>query len=481
MLTMAVVEAGVPAIADNPSSDGGDRSRGSARRVSSPARPAAEDRVAALLDSIVPVELAATGTPGAAVAVVMDDRVVYAKGFGVASVESRDPVTPDMLFRIASTTKMLTSAAVLAASAQGLLSLDAPVGGVVPGLAPAIGRLTLRDLLRHRAGLREGSSYYGPQDDAALLAFVRSWSDSMFFTEPGDVYSYSNLGYSLSGAVLAEASGRSYADAMRDLLFAPLGMRRSTLRPTEAMTFPLAQGHEPGPDGRVAVVRPYSNDVRYWPAGSVFTSANEFARFLGAVLNHGSLDRVQALPRRAAEMLLERQTDVPGNAAEEHTGYAFGLVVRERNGIRMYQHGGVRIGFGSLVRLVPERRFGIVILSNQTNGVLTNTLERVTDLIIPPAPERGRAKTASIDSLSRAEIQRAVGHYVNTPGELELELMMREGRLWLRNPGKPGSETAVTKTSDGRYRAGAQIFALTSGRRATARYLIIAGHALRRR
>src|SRR5262249_17928014 len=157
----------------------------------------------------------------ASVAIVIGDRVACAKGFGVASVETGAPVTPDMLFRIASTTKMLTAAAVLAATSRRSLALDSSVGSVLPGLDPSIARLTLRDLLRHRGGLREGSSYYGPQDESALVEFVRSWSDTMLFTEPGDVYSYSNLGYALAGAVMAQSMGHSYADAMRALLFDP--------------------------------------------------------------------------------------------------------------------------------------------------------------------------------------------------------------------------------------------------------------------
>lgn len=441
----------------------------------------ASDRIAALLDSIVPVELAVAGIPGASVAIVIGDRVAFAKGYGVGSVESGLPVTPDMLFRIASTTKMLTAAAVLTATVEGQATLDSPVREVLPDLAPSIGRLTLRDLLSHRAGLREGSSYYGPHDDAALLDFVRSWSDTMFFTEPRDVYSYSNLGYSLAGAVLAKVRGRPYADAMRELLFTPLGMRRSTLRPTEAMTYPLAQGHDLDADGHLAVVRPYSDDARYWPAGSVFTSGAEFARFVIAVLNRGRLEGVQVLPRTVVDALLARQTDVPGNAPGERAGYAFGLVVREMRGVRMYQHGGVRIGFGSLVRIVPEHRIGIVILGNRTNGLLMNALEKITELLVPAQSDSASATPAPATTLSTSEIDRVIGRYINTPGELELELVKRDGELWLRNPSIPGAEVSVTKTSDGRYHAGGQVFALIGGSFGRARYLAIAGHALRKR
>ena len=96
-----------------------DRAGAGSRHLATTTAGGVSGRIAALFDSIVPAELAATGTPGAAVAVVIGDRVAYAKGFGVSSVETDLPVTRDMLFRIASTTKMLTAAAVLAATANG--------------------------------------------------------------------------------------------------------------------------------------------------------------------------------------------------------------------------------------------------------------------------------------------------------------------------------------------------------------------------
>jgi CubicO group peptidase (beta-lactamase class C family) len=437
-------------------------------------------RLAAVLDTLVPAELRATRTPGAAVAVVIGDSVVYAKGFGVASVETGEAVTAATLFRIASTTKMLTGAAVLSAAERGILAIDRPVGGAMTGLAPGLARIPIRDLLRHNAGLRESSSYYGPHDDAALPAFVRAWSDTVFFTSPGEVYSYSNLGYVLAGAALGEASGRPYADAMRDLLFRPLGMDRSTLRPTEAMTWPLAQGHELGADDLPRVVRPFSDDARYWPAGSVFTSAAELARFVVAMVNDGRVEGRQAMPARVVRELLARQTDVPANPPGQHAGYTYGLIVRDVGGNRVYQHGGVRVGFGSLVRIVPTRRFGIVILANRTDAVLVRTLERATELVVGAAP--AAAPAAPPRALTPSEVAWAAGRYVNAPGELELELVAVEAELRLRAPGRPPEDAPrVLKMADGRYQAGGQTFALVSGADGSARYLAIAGRALRRR
>jgi hypothetical protein len=113
------------------------------------------------LEQLAQEELKATGTPGAAVAVILGDRLVLAKGFGVASVESREPVTPDTLFRIASTTKMLTAAALASLEEQGKVRFDAPISRYANGLDANVGRLTLHQLLSHTAGLRDESSYAG--------------------------------------------------------------------------------------------------------------------------------------------------------------------------------------------------------------------------------------------------------------------------------------------------------------------------------
>src|SRR5262245_55748364 len=301
------------------------------------AQPKAPDFRA--LEQLAQEELKATGTPGAAVAVILGDRVVLAKGFGVASAESREPVTPDTLFRIASTTKILTAAALASLEEQGKVRFDAPISRYAKGLDAKVGRLTLHQLLSHTASLRDESSYSGPHDDEALGAFVRSWRSDYLFTEPGDVYSYSNPGYALAGFVLGEAAGKPYADAMRDLVFKPLGMGRSTLRPTLALTYPLAQAHE-ATATRPRVVRPFPDDARFWPNGGVFTSANDFSRFALAFLNGGKVDRRQALSPAVVARLYRTHFPRPGGAAGDQARVAYGLVERQHHGVRLLQHGG---------------------------------------------------------------------------------------------------------------------------------------------
>lgn len=250
---------------------------------------------------------------------------------------------------------MLTAAALVALAEQGKIKLDEPIGKYVRGLRPKLSQVTVHQLLTHTAGLRDSASYYGPHDDSALASFVRSWTDDYLIGSPGEVYSYSNIGFGLAALVLESVTGKSFADAINEILFRPLGMRRSTLRPTEAMTYPLSQGHAIL-SGRNSptVIRPFADDSRYWANGGVFTSANDFARFAIAFLNNGKVDGQQILSPTVITKLSTPYVEIPGGNAAEHPRYAYGLNVRDYRGVRVLQHGGLLIGFGSVVRIVPD-------------------------------------------------------------------------------------------------------------------------------
>ena len=193
------------------------------------------------IDRVVAQELTDTHTPGAAVSIVSGDRVVFSKGYGVASVETREPVRPEMLFRLGSTTKMFTAAALVLLAEKGAVDLNAPIGNYVKDLQPKIARLPAQ-LLSHTSGFLDEAPMFGSDDESALEKEVRSWTANRFFTEPGRIYSYSNPAFWLAGFVVESVSGKRYADEMTASLFKPLGMSRTTLRPLVAMTYPIAQG-----------------------------------------------------------------------------------------------------------------------------------------------------------------------------------------------------------------------------------------------
>ena len=307
-----------------------------------------------------------TCAPGAAVAIVSGDSVIFAKGFGVASVETGDPVTPDMLFRLGSTTKMFTAATLVTLAQEGKLDLNQPVGTYLENIAPKLARVTAAQLLSHTAGIVDDAPMFGSHDDSALAANVRSWKDAYAFAEPGRIFSYSNPGFVLAGYLAEVVSGKPYADAVAEQVLRPLGMTRSTFRPTVAMTYPLAQGHSVSESGAPTVVRPAADYAGAWPAGSLYSSADELARWVIAFMNDGRLDGKQVLSKALITRLSTPVAAPPGGAVR----YAFGLELREDRGIRWVEHAGSRTGYGSLIRMAPDRRFAVILLANKSGASL---------------------------------------------------------------------------------------------------------------
>ncbi len=379
------------------------------------------------LERVVLEELRETHTPGAALAIISEDRVVFAKGFGVASVETGAPVTPDMLFRLGSTTKMFTAAALLSLAEEHKVDLNQPVGAYIKGLAPRVAQVTASQLLSHTAGLTDVAVMDGPHDDAALARFVLSWRDDFSFAPPGEIYSYSNPGYHLAGYLIEVLSGKPFADAVSERVFRPLGMRRSTFRPIMAMTYPLAQGHEMSPRGEPRVIHPAPDNAGNWPAGSLFSNVNDLAHFVIAFLNNGQADGRGGLAPAVLARLASPVARVPGS--EEQYGY--GLSLRQDRGIRWVEHGGTRAGYVSLIRMAPDRHFAVILLANQSNAVLPKTAAKAVELFLPlePAAEPKRV----LRTMSAAEMAAYAGAYSNN--RRMIELVVRDGTLYAKAEG----------------------------------------------
>jgi CubicO group peptidase (beta-lactamase class C family) len=390
------------------------------------------------LDKVAGEEMKARHTPGATVAVVIGDRVVYAKGYGVASVETATPVTTETLFRMGSTTKMFTAAALVTLADRGKIKLDAPVGEFVKGLHPSVARVTAHQLLSQSAGLRDFASPVTSHDDAALGENVRSWKEDVFFTEPGKIYSYSSAGYWLAGFVAEELHGKPYADAMEELVFRPLGMARTTLRPLAAATYPLAMGHNVV-ENKPAVIRPVYNNVAMWPGGSIFSSVSELARFAVALMHGGKIEGKQALAPLVAEKLPARQFRLPG-AEEVHYGY--GLLGFEQRGVRVVSHGGASRGYGSSIDLAPERKFAVIVLTNRSGETLPATRAKAMELALALKPQPPDAPPQPLP-VGANEMADYVGTYVHAPQRWEVSA--RDGKLFIKDE---GGEFALTKVGE---------------------------------
>jgi len=150
------------------------------------------------LDKLVPVELKEKNTPGAVITIISGDSIVYQKAFGVANVETNASMQTEMLFRLGSTTKMFTAAALLTLAEKDKIKMNEPIGNRVKGLDPKLSQVTPHYLLSNSAGIRDFAAPTISNDDAALGNMVRGWKDDVFFADQGEIYSYSSAGFWLS-------------------------------------------------------------------------------------------------------------------------------------------------------------------------------------------------------------------------------------------------------------------------------------------
>ena len=165
----------------------------------------------------------------------------------------------------------------------------------------------------------------------------------------------------MAGLALQEAEKKPFADVMRARILDPLGMPRTTFRPTEAMTWPLAVGHRRDKEGKFTVVRPLANDARLWPAGTLYSSANEMGRLLVALVNDGRVDGKQALPAGLVANMRGPRPSIPTTGQR----YGQGLFL---NGASDYGHGGTMTGYVASVTVLPEAKAGMVVLTNGDNA-----------------------------------------------------------------------------------------------------------------
>lgn len=373
-------------------------------------------------------ELKETNTPGAAIAIVSGDRIVYAEGFGVANVETNVPVTTEMLFRIASVTKMFTATALVAMAEQGKLKLDQPVGTYVKGLSPRLSQVTSHQLLTHTAGIVNDAARGGLQDESALAVSVRSWKDDgIFFEQPGKLYSYSNPGLVLAGLTLQEVGQKSYSEIMSELLFKPLGMKRTTFRPTLAMTYPLSMGHQAGADKRATLVRPFPTDAVFLPAGGMISNVTDLARFAIAFMNDGRLDGQQVLAPAVIAKVSTSYVDVHNATGQWKQGY--GMRITDYRGAHVLEHLGGTTGFGAQLRMIPEHRFAVIILTNSSLVQLNKTTEKAMELMLP-LQAKADSQPQTAQPLGATEMLNYVGTYQNGP--LSFQVLTKDNRLLLK-------------------------------------------------
>ena len=397
------------------------------------------------LDKLIPAELKEKNTPGTVITVVSGDQIIYQKAFGVANVETNAEMQPEMLFRLGSTTKMFTAAALLTLAENNKIKMNEPIGNRVKGLNARLAQVTPHHLLSNSAGIRDFAAPVISNDDPSLGNMVRGWKDEVFFADQGEIYSYSSPGYWLSGFVVEELYGKPYADAMTELLFKPVGMERTTLRPFLAITYPFATGHVVQ-EGKATIIRPMFNNVAMWPAGSIFSNAKDLSRWVIALINDGKVEGKQLLSPTLINQMVQHHVPVPG---ETDSYYGYGLTVFKYKGLEFVGHGGFSRGYGSMIQMVPSKKFAVIVLTNKSGETMRKSLNKAMELGLGLKDDD--EKPAPVAPPTASEMSEYVGAYSHAPQTWEVSI--KDGKLFMKFDEK---DYAMTKSGERKFTFGAQ-------------------------
>lgn len=298
---------------------------------------------------------------------------MYLKAFGVANVETGQPLTPDITFPLASMTKMYTATALVSLADEGKIDLSAPIGKYLDGLPTKLATVTAHQLLSHTAGFRDGLAGFFNRaiDDATIDEQVRACTDAIFFTEPGRVFSYANEGVGISGDLVARVAGKPYSRVIAERIFTPLGMSRSTFNLALVVTFPFSQTHG-GLNGQPArLIRPMAVAAP-WPEGGMFSTMTDLAHYAVMFMNDGRFDGKQVIPATVVKRMATPY--VPVHSQVEGGQYGYGLETLPWRCVRLVQHGGTLAGSAADLVMAPEQHVAVMVFANRQSH-LTRTVD----------------------------------------------------------------------------------------------------------
>lgn len=342
------------------------------------------------MDAVVAKALEDASVPSVSIAIVKDGKLVYAKAYGVARLDTGQAANAGMRYKIGSNTKQFVAAAVLLLAQEGRLSLDDKVARFLPELARARD-VTIRQLLSHTAGYVD----YYPLDYLAsymvkpttVQAILDGWGKRPLGFEPGTRWEYSNTGYVIAGRIVEIASGLSLEAFLRSRITDRLGMHSAIDTTAAAWDVRDPQGYDVAALGPP---RPAIAEGRnwVWAAGNLAMTASDLARWDIALMHDTLLSRASR-KEMSTETLLANGTG---------THYGLGLFVRATDDGRLrWDHGGEASGFRSQNTLFPDDDVAIVVLTNGSGATSDKVTADIESLLFQPANDTSAA--AALDAV----------------------------------------------------------------------------------
>ncbi len=407
--------------------------------------------------------------PGAGIALVHKDSVIWTGGVGYANYETKQPVTSDDLFRVGSVSKSFVALGLMQLVQQEKLDLNDKVQELVPEVEinnpwRKTDPVQVKHLLEHTSGFDDMhfNEMYNIEHDPQMPleeALAVNPNSRNVRWKPGTRYSYSNPGYGVAGYIIEKVTGRQYEDYLKDEVMEPMGMDWSSFAYSDSVKKKLVQGYE-GDYNPIDYRHIYLR-----PSGALHTSPSEMARFVRMMLNNGTLDGQSVI----ADSLLTRMETSMTTLAAKHgfqNGYGLGMQHSETQGYPNYNHGGGIAGFISKYRYFPDHDLGFALFVNST-AAFNNIEKEITSFLLRDAPKPDPTPTVN---LSTEQLSRFEGYYMNRSprNQLFAPLDLIFGGVTinvaddtLRSSGFMQSPTPLLAVSENQFRQADQTMAST--------------------
>lgn len=340
--------------------------------------------------------------PGLAFGLVYNGKTLLAEGFGLRELEKKLPVTANTQFAIGSCTKAFTAACLALLADDGQLDWEKPVIEYMPDFKLydefATRAMNATDLVCHRSGMpRHDYMWYGSGfSRKEIFDRLRYLPSNKSFRS---AWQYNNLMFLIAGCLTERISGNSWEGFVRKRIFQPLGMSNTGFSVKEMASSKDAAAGYRTKDRKENIRMEYCNLDAIGPAGCINSSLNDMLKWVQLQLNEGKTGEIQLISAAEMAHMHAPQMLMDGSGAENNPeitdpSYGLGWFLHRHKGLKVVEHGGNIDGFSALVYMVPEKEFGLVVLTNQDGSGLPMTLARyATDLMLGMPPTDWYART----------------------------------------------------------------------------------------
>jgi serine beta-lactamase-like protein LACTB len=398
--------------------------------------PAAHAAAVKQLERLIAHEVADKKLPALSIALVDDQTIIWAAGFGFADPKTRKPATAETVYRVGSVSKLFTDLAIMQQVEKGELDLDAPVSRYLPDFKPDNPfnkSITLRQLMTHRSGLVRESpvGHYFDPTTPALSETVASLNRTKLVYPPEERIKYSNAAIATVGRVLEVTQKKPFVEHLTKALLEPLGMNHSSFGPTPELQKELAKAVMWSYHGREFPAPTW--ELGMPPAGSMYTTVLDLARFQSVLFKGGEGPKGRILKPETIEAMYKPQFA----RKDEKSGFGIGFSVRQWQGKRRIGHGGAVYGFATDLSFLPDEKLGVIVVASRdvANAVTTHIADVALESMLAVKNKKPLPEIEMSEPLEPREAQQLAGKYTCGNKTLDIEEMNGRALAWMTPPG----------------------------------------------